>query len=178
MTASFARGGAWILGILMITACGGDEAAEPVDSPNTEQTPAAGEAEVQDRGTPEEARAMLDRAVAHYQDVGREQALRDFTAKTAPFVDRDLYVFCYGPDRRISAHGADSTIVGDAVDELRDVDGFAFGPAIMDSARVHADGAEVAYKWLNPLSGMVESKVSFVRMVGDDVCGVGAYEGT
>jgi len=57
------------------------------------------------RGTPAEAKALLKKAVAHYQSVGRKQALADFTGGKAPFVDRDLYVFCIGPDRILSANG-------------------------------------------------------------------------
>jgi hypothetical protein len=30
--------------------------------------------------------------------------------------------------------------------------------------------------WVNPVSGKMEPKVSFVQKVGTDVCGVGAYE--
>ena len=43
-------------------------------------------------GTPAEAKAMLEKAVAHYKSVGRKQALADFNAKKPPFWDRDLYV--------------------------------------------------------------------------------------
>jgi hypothetical protein len=38
-----------------------------------------------ERGTPAEAKAMLEKAVAHYKAVGRKQALADFNAKKAPF---------------------------------------------------------------------------------------------
>jgi len=48
-----------------------------------------------DRGTPSEAKAMLEKAVAHYKDVGRKQAVADFNAKKSPFSDRDLYVVCF-----------------------------------------------------------------------------------
>ncbi len=47
-----------------------------------------------ERGTPAEAKAMLQKAVAHYKSVGRQRALADFTGKKAPFADRDLYVAC------------------------------------------------------------------------------------
>src|SRR5262249_50633554 len=47
-----------------------------------------------ERGTPAEAKAMLEKAVEHYKSVGRTQAFADFNAKKAPFFDRDLYVFC------------------------------------------------------------------------------------
>ena len=58
-----------------------------------------------DRGTPAEAQAMLQKAVAHYKAVGRKQALADFTTKKAPFGDRDLYVVCIGPDHTVTANG-------------------------------------------------------------------------
>ena len=130
-----------------------------------------------ERGSLDEARVMLDRAAVHYQTVGREQALRDFTDKKRPFVDRDLYVFCYGPDRTISGHGADPRLIGTNVDSLRDVDGQAFGTEIMRVAQAGPEGGVTGYKWLNPVTGNVEPKVSVVRTIGVDVCGVGAYAG-
>ena len=33
----------------------------------------------------------------------------------------------------------------------------------------------VQYRWYNPISDKIEPKVFFVQKVGDDVCGVGAY---
>ena len=59
-----------------------------------------------DRAMPDEAKAMLKNAVAHYQSVGRKQALADFSAKKPPFADRELYLVCIGPGHLISAHGA------------------------------------------------------------------------
>lgn len=133
------------------------------------------DSETSERGTLADAREMLERAATHYQQAGREQALQDFTAKQEPFVDRDLYVFCYGPDRKISAHAADAGLVGAPVDDLRDVDGQAFGTRIMEVADANPESGQVEYKWMNPVTRQVEPKVSVVRKVGMDVCGVGAY---
>jgi cytochrome c len=130
---------------------------------------------VSERGSLDEAAAMLDLAAAHYQQVGREQALRDFTAKRDGFVDRDLYVFCYGPDRTISAHGADAALIGDSVDELIDVDGKPLGMHIMEVADANPAGGHATYKWTSPVTGEIESKISVVRRVGEEVCGVGVY---
>lgn len=128
----------------------------------------------QGRGTPAEAEAMLAKAVAHYEKAGRTQALADFTARKAPFADRDLYVFCFGADRKVVSHGGDAKQVGVVFDTLKDVDGKAFGTAIWDTG-MKTGGGRVEYKWQNPVSGAVEPKVSFVRKAGADVCGVGAY---
>jgi hypothetical protein len=127
------------------------------------------------RGTRAEAQALLARAVAHYRNVGRAQALADFTAKKAPFVDRDLYVVCIGSDRTISAHGANAAFVGASADLLKDAEGRPLGKAILDAAKPNAGGS-VRYRWVNPVSGKVEPKVSFVQQVGTDVCLVGAYD--
>lgn len=58
-----------------------------------------------DYGTPPEARTMLLQAIAHYRAVGRKQALADFNARKPAFSDRDLYVFCLGPDHTVVANG-------------------------------------------------------------------------
>jgi hypothetical protein len=160
--------------VLVILAGVGCSAADPT-APATSMG-AAPPATVQaDRGTPAEAAAMLEQAVAHYERVGRDQALADFTAKAPPFADRDLYVFCYGPDRRVSAHGADPSYIGADIDQLRDVNGKPFAIEIWDVA-ARPEGGTVDYMWANPATAEQESKVSFVRRVGEDVCAVGAYE--
>ena len=47
-----------------------------------------------ERGTAEEAKALLQKAVEHYQHVGADKAVQDFTGKKVPWVERDLYVAC------------------------------------------------------------------------------------
>jgi hypothetical protein len=127
-----------------------------------------------DRGTPSEAKAMLAKAIAHYRAVGRKQALADFTGKKAPFVDRDLYVFCIGPDHMIVANGGYPSFVGSSVDILKDADGKPLGKALLDAGS-REGGGSVEYAHINPVSHLPESKVSFVQKAGEDVCGVGAY---
>jgi len=127
-----------------------------------------------DRGTAAEAKKLLAQAVAHYVAVGRKQALADFTGRKAPFFDRDLYVVCMGPDHTIVAHGGFPSFVGSSADALKDADGKALGKALWDAASGKGGGS-VHYRWLNPMSGKTEPKVSFVEKVGDDACLVGAY---
>lgn len=128
----------------------------------------------QAHGTPAEAKAMLQKAVAHYQAVGRTQALADFTSRKAPFFDRDLYVVCIGKDRTIVAHGGFPQTVGSSVDVLKDADGKPLGQAIIDAAASGGPGL-VRYHMISPTSSRLQPKVSYVQKVGDDVCLVGAY---
>src|SRR5262245_43169077 len=102
-----------------------------------------------DRGTPAEAKVMLQKAVAHYKAVGRKQALADFTAKKAPFGDRDLYVVCIGSDHTIIANGGFPQYVGMSADALKDADGKSVGQQGWDVASTKGEGA-VRYRWINP----------------------------
>src|SRR5919106_170178 len=57
-----------------------------------------------DTGTEQQARAMLDRAIAALKE-DETAALAAFTAGEPGFKDRDLYVFCVGPDGVVTANG-------------------------------------------------------------------------
>jgi len=126
------------------------------------------------RGTPAEAEAMLRQAIAHYNSVGRKQALADFTAKKSPFADRDLYVACIGSDHLVTANGGYPSLVGSSADAWKDADHKPLGTRIWDVALSKGEGS-VEYRWYNPVSGKIEPKVFFIQKVGDDACGVGAY---
>ena len=127
------------------------------------------------RGTPAEAQAMLQLAVAHYQEAGRKQALADFSGRKPSFFDRDLYVFCLGANSStLTAHGAFPQYVGLSVDVWKDADGKPLGRSIQEAARKNDQGS-LEYRMTNPISGQIEPKISFWKKLGEDVCGVGAY---
>jgi hypothetical protein len=87
-----------------------------------------------DRGTPDEAKAMLQKAIAHYKSVGRKQALADFNAKKPPFGDRDLYVVCIASDHTIVANGGFPQYVSMSADLMKDANGKSIGQAGYDLA--------------------------------------------
>ena len=109
---------------------------------------------------------MLQKAVAHYNAVGRQQALADFTGRVSPFFDRDLYVACIDANLVQSANGGFPSLVGSSVEPL--------SRAAWDAATTTTIGS-VSYVWLNPANNQTEPKTFFYEKVGTDVCGVGAY---
>jgi cytochrome c len=125
-----------------------------------------------EKGTPAEAQALLDKAVKLVQTEGNAKALAAFNDPKGKFVDRDLYVFCYGPDGKITAH-RDPARVGTEVAGIKDADGKEIGKEMIATGD---KGGTVEYKWPNPLSNKVETKVSYLKKAGDQVCGVGAYK--
>jgi cytochrome c len=104
-----------------------------------------------DRGTPAKAKAMLQKTVAHNKEVGRQQALAGFNNGKTPFRERDLYVVCIGPDRKILANGGFPQYVGVSADMLKDATRKSAGKAGWDLARFKGEGS-VKYDWINPLT--------------------------
>jgi hypothetical protein len=137
--------------------------------------PAVAADKKESRGTPAEAKAMLAKAVAYYKANGRSKALAEFNRNRAPFSDRDLYVFCIGPDKKIVANGGYREYLNQDADFLKDSDGKPFGGALRDIA-MKKGGGELHYNWLNPVTKLIEPKVSYIAKVGEDACGVGSYD--
>ena len=125
-----------------------------------------------DRATPAEAKALLQKAIAHYKSVGRQQALADFTARKAPFGDRGLYVVCFDPKHTMVANGGHPKDIGTSGDTLRDVNGKSVAQAGWDAA--DSEGV-VRYRWFNPVTRNLEMKTAFFAKAGEDVCSVGVY---
>jgi cytochrome c len=129
-----------------------------------------------DKGTAEEAKAMLDKATAHLAAVGSEKALADFSSDKATFVDRDLYLFCFAAiDGKWTAHGANKALIGRDLTQVKDANGKQIGAEMMELSRAKGEGW-VDYMWQNPETKKIEAKSSVIRRVGDQVCGVGIYK--
>jgi signal transduction histidine kinase len=126
-------------------------------------------------GTADEAKAMLERAVAAIK-ADEAAALTAFTAGTGGFKDRDLYVFCgNAADGTTTAHGADAAQVGQSMRDVTDRVGKKFGEEFY---RVAAEGEfnVVEYVWPRPGETEAVPKASYVTKVGDQICGVGYYK--
>ena len=125
-------------------------------------------------GTAEEAKAMLERAVAAV-NADQAAALKTFTDGTDGFKDRDLYVFCDGPDGKITAHGGNPAMVGQNARALIDKNGKKLGEEILTVA-VEGKFNVVEYMWPRPGQTEAVPKASYVTKVADQVCGVGYYK--
>jgi cytochrome c len=109
---------------------------------------------------------MLQKAVEHYNSVGRVQALADFNGGKAPFIDRDLYVACINSHLALSANGGFPNLVGSTLEPI--------SRAAWDAA-TSTQISSVNYQWLNPVSGKTEPKTFYYEKVGIAGCGVGTY---
>ena len=126
-----------------------------------------------DFGTPEEAKAMLEKAAAAVKQ-DKAKALDAFNAGEAGFKDRDLYVWCANAsDGIMTAHP-----YGQKGKQLRDIKGYhgaPFGETIMQDA---TEGAikQATYWWPRPGTDQPLEKTAFYTKVNDQICGVGFYK--
>ena len=77
-------------------------------------------------GTPQEARAMLDKAVAAVK-ADRDVALAMFLKGEGGFLDRDLYPFCFRIADAKGLAGPKAVPAGTDVRTLKDANGKAYG---------------------------------------------------
>jgi hypothetical protein len=124
-------------------------------------------------GTPEEAKAMLERAVAAVKE-DKAKALDMFNAGEGGFKDRDLYVYCANAsDGILTAHP-----YGNKGKQLRDIKGYhgaPLGETIMQNA-TEGTIKQTTYWWPRPGTDKPLEKTAFYTKVGDQICGVGFYK--
>jgi Single Cache domain 2 len=124
-------------------------------------------------GTAEEAKAMLERAVAAVKE-DKAKALDMFQKGEGGFKDRDLYVWCANAsDGILTAHPTNKG------KELRDIEGKHGAPFGQEIMQTVTEGTikEVTYWWPRPGSDKPLEKKTFYTKAGDQVCGVGYYKG-
>jgi len=138
-------------------------------------TPGAGMAS-SDRGTADEAKAMVEKAAALLKDAGSEKAFAAFNdPANKDFHDRDLYIFVRSMDGNTVAHGANKGMIGHTNLDLKDADGKPYNKEMIDLANGKGS-CWVEYRWVNPVSHKIEPKSSFIEKVGDYVVGAGFYK--
>jgi signal transduction histidine kinase len=124
-------------------------------------------------GTADEAKAMLERAVAAI-NADEPKALAEFSRKDGGFIDRDLYVFCAGADGIIDGH-PNPDAVGTDLKTQTDKKGNLFGDEMFKVAQTGTFNT-VSYLWTRLGSTDPVVKVAYVTKVKDQVCGVGYYK--
>ena len=135
----------------------------------------SGTAFAADKGSADEAAAMVKKAVAYLKANGKEKAFAEFSNPNGQFKDRDLYIFVMDMSGKSLAHGANAKLIGKNLMELKDADGKSFVKSFFDVANSKGKGW-VDYKWPNPVNAAVEQKSTYIEKVDDIVVGCGIYK--
>lgn len=127
------------------------------------------------QGSPQEAVALVNLAMAELRrSASVERFLREITNRPNGFYDRDMYVFVLNRQGAYVAFGGNSAKLGTKVQDLPGMDGAGFLTAIFEQARRGPGWVE--YDIVNPTTGRVQGKMSFVTAVGELALGCGVYK--
>lgn len=130
-----------------------------------------------ERGTADEASALVKKAVAYLKANGKEKAFAEFNNPKGQFADRDLYIFVYdmqGTNLAIG-NGNAAKMAGKSLIDMRDADGKYIIKGFIETVNAKGKGW-VDYKWPNPVTKAVEQKSSYVEKVDDMIVGSGIYK--
>jgi cytochrome c len=123
----------------------------------------------------DEAKVMVEKAVAFIKANGKDKAFAEFTDKQGKFIDRHLYIFVVDLTGITLAHGGNDKLVGKDMKGLKDADNNLFIASMIDLAKSKGSGW-VDYKWVNPTSKKIEPKTTYIQKVDNYFVGCGTYK--
>ncbi len=124
--------------------------------------------------TKQDAQAIVEKAAAYAETNGPNKLVTEVNKKDGPFHQGELYVFVYDLNGKTLAHPVSPDLVGQNDVAKPDADGKFFRKDILAVAKEKGSGW-VDYKWMNPNSGKVEPKVTYVKKQGELIIGAGVY---
>jgi len=122
----------------------------------------------------EEARSLVENAVAFLKANGKEKALAEFNKRRSSFVKGDLYVFVYDLNGVMLAHPMNPELVGQNLLNEPDSKGKLFRKKIVELAKAMGSGW-VDYTYLNPITKKEARKTTYFQREGDLIICCGAY---
>jgi len=129
----------------------------------------------EERATTKDAETMVHRAAALLKKEGKEKAIATFNDPKGAFTYRDLYIAAYDLEGKCVAHGAKKDRVGKSFIDDKDADGKFFVKERVALAKKDGKGWQ-EYKFSNPATGKVESKVAYLELVDGVILVCGAYK--
>jgi hypothetical protein len=141
----------------------------------TEELSAAAQTVRLRQGSADEARRLVEKAVALVERDGLRAAVPRLVDRAGPFFDRDMYIFIFDRQGVFTAFGPNPSFHGG---HLRQVQGLQWERLLRDGfVRVDGGGGWVDYQTVNPVTGAVNDKVSYVLpLTGDLLVGCGVYK--
>ncbi|MDT7835384.1 methyl-accepting chemotaxis protein [Aquabacterium sp. OR-4] len=125
------------------------------------------------QGSADEARTLVLRAMELLKGQGLAGASSALHSAEQGFVDRDLYVWVIDREGRYVLHGAKPENEGKRIHEIPGIDGDKF---VADLWSVPEEGGWIEYDIVNPQTGVVQPKASYVlRYDSRQVVGCGVY---
>ncbi len=122
----------------------------------------------------DEAQALVNKAMAHLAQRGREAAFADFHDPAGAFIDRDLYIFIFDRNGNTTVFGSRPELAGQPASSVPGLDAPLFLERAWAAAK--SGGNWIQYDVVNPSTQVVTPKESYILPLGQsEFIGCGAY---
>lgn len=131
----------------------------------------------QERGNADEAKALVEKGLAHAKAVGAEKAFADFSDKdSGKWLNKDLYIVVLKYDGTILAHGVNKGLLGKNLIDVKDPNGVYFTKEMIESGK--KGGGWTEYGFTDPVTKKIAAKSSYSKAIpgADAIIGVGIYK--
>jgi methyl-accepting chemotaxis protein len=125
--------------------------------------------------TPDEAKAMSEKAQSAVNEMGSEAAFAAFADPDGDFQEKDLYVFCMDMDGVMLSHAVKPELAGKNLLDFNEYGDLLF----QDMVTLAQESGEgwVDYNWPYPGTDEIKQKTSYIATNDEGFfCGVGAYK--
>jgi len=151
------RWGTWVTGLV------------PIQNPQTFMSGLA---------TPDDARALVRKAVHYYHENGRARFLIEVKNPQGEFRKGDLYAFAYDNSMTMLAHPVKPELVGKNQINQKDWDGGKYFRNEIKEIALSKGAGWVDYEYENPSNNQRDPKTTYFERVDDLIICAGAYQGT
>lgn len=127
-----------------------------------------------ERGTPDEAKALVKKAISFFKANGKDKAMAAFNDPKGAFIDRDLYVFVHDAQGIYFAIAPKPAFVGKDMTSVRDANGKFIVKEQIEALK-SADSMWQEYDWQNPVNNKIEHKKTYCEKSGGFHFCSGAY---
>lgn len=125
-------------------------------------------------GTPEEAKAMSEKAAALVDQIGQD-AFSVFATEDSGYLAKDLYVFCMDLEGKMLLHAKKPHLVGENLKSFNKYGDMLFQDMIAVAAG--SGSGWVDYRWPYPGTDEIKQKTTYIIKNNEGFfCGVGAYK--
>ena len=128
--------------------------------------------------TPDDARAMVKKAVQFLKKTGREAFIRECSNPSGEFRKGSLYVFAYDRQMTMQAHPVKPELIGQNLLHRKDWPGGTYFRREIQGLALSTGSGWVDYQYENPASKKIQHKTTYVEKVNDLIVCAGAYKGT
>lgn len=127
-----------------------------------------------ERGSPDEARTLVKKAIVHFKANGQEKTMAALNDPKGNFTDRDLYVFVHDDEGIYYAIAPKPGFIGKNMSEVKDANGKYIVKEQIEKLKT-ADSMWQEYDWQNPVTGKIEHKKTYCEKAGKMQFCAGAY---